>query len=332
MAGHYKAAVAEKPNYDAVRFDNQSLNWTLKEFDKYSSAFAFGLLEAGFKPGDQLVLYVDQASSAETAVTQMGAIKAGVTVVTFDEKDSADALDHALGSGAKGIIYSPATPTGEGTTRDTFLQTLIPELSTMMRGDELKAGKYPHLDMVVQTGHTGIRGVNKFKDVAVYANPAMSVRQIAPNDSDAVTHSVLKNGREVTSMTSGELVEKSEQLWSTHLSQTASDTKPVFMTADLETPFGFASFLACTSNFKKLFIPGSFKMSQIVQSFPKQQSSYLVCDAEFFAVEVPGAKAAEYQEMVGGVKGALVGGSSAGSATSSLFAGAKATTVDRYNL
>ena len=48
----------------------------------------------------------------------MGAIKAGVTIVTFDEKDDVEALDHALAnSGAKGLIFSPDTATGENQTR-----------------------------------------------------------------------------------------------------------------------------------------------------------------------------------------------------------------------
>jgi len=40
----------------------------------------------------------------------MGAIKAGVTIVTFDEKDNLDALQNALKeSGAKGLMFSPST-------------------------------------------------------------------------------------------------------------------------------------------------------------------------------------------------------------------------------
>ena len=103
---------------------------------RYSSAFAFGLLEAGFVPGDRLLLYVDQTYSTESLVSQMGAIKAGVSVVTFDEKDSGDAFDHALAtSKAKGLIFSPATEAGEsGETRQTFLQKMMPELSTMYAG------------------------------------------------------------------------------------------------------------------------------------------------------------------------------------------------------
>lgn len=65
----------------------------------------------------------------------MGAIKAGVSVVTFDEKESGDAFDHALAtSKAKGLIFSPATEAENGATRLTFLQKMMPELSTMYAG------------------------------------------------------------------------------------------------------------------------------------------------------------------------------------------------------
>lgn len=106
----------------------------------------------------------------------MGAIKAGVSLVSFQEKDSKEALDHALQSqDARGLLFSPSTQIGEtNATRKTFLQELMPELDAMHIGDELKLSKYPNLKHIVQTGFSKIRGVNMFKDVAVYANPAMS--------------------------------------------------------------------------------------------------------------------------------------------------------------
>jgi len=52
----------------------------------------------------------------------MGAMKAGVQVVTFAEKESQDALDHALSStNAKGLIFSPDTSVGEKKTRNDFV-------------------------------------------------------------------------------------------------------------------------------------------------------------------------------------------------------------------
>ena len=40
VAGMYKQAVASNSEYDIVRFDDQKLNWTLKEFDVSVKTFA----------------------------------------------------------------------------------------------------------------------------------------------------------------------------------------------------------------------------------------------------------------------------------------------------
>ena len=122
-AGMYKIAVASNYMFDAVRFDSQRFNWTLKEFDRYSSAFAYGLVESGFRPGDKMMLWMDQNNSAEILVAQMGAAKSGVSVVTFSEKDSYDAFHQTLkDSNAKGLYFSPSTSTSEkDSTRLTYL-------------------------------------------------------------------------------------------------------------------------------------------------------------------------------------------------------------------
>ena len=200
----------------------------------------------------------------------MGAIKAGVSIVTFDEKDSADALEHALdASKAKGIIFSPSTDADNGATRLTFLQKMMPELSTMYAGQELNVAKFPNLKHIVQTGHSAMRGINKFRDLAVYANPAMSLRQIPENQGDWVTHIAYKGGKEALSLTSSDLVTKSAALWDSSLSNSGNEKQPVFMACDLESPLAFSAFLACSSNFKKIFIPGTFNMSNMLQSVPR---------------------------------------------------------------
>lgn len=70
----------------------------------------------------------------------MGAIKAGVSLVTFEEKDSIDALETALkDSGARGMLFSPTTDIEEekGANRQTYLERLMPELSKLYPGDVL---------------------------------------------------------------------------------------------------------------------------------------------------------------------------------------------------
>ena len=119
----------------------------MKEFDRYSSAFAFGLIESGYSPGDKLLIWMDQENSAEVLVSTMGASKAGVTVVTFSEKEECDALHSALkDSGARGMVYSPNTMVNEeGNIRQDFINKLMPKLESMYPGDPLSLSNYPML-------------------------------------------------------------------------------------------------------------------------------------------------------------------------------------------
>jgi acyl-CoA synthetase (AMP-forming)/AMP-acid ligase II len=75
------------------------------------------------------MVWMDQSNSAEVLVSLMGAAKAGVTIVTHNEKDSCDSLHQALrDSGARGLIFSPSTIVNEKSkeTRLSFLQKLMP--------------------------------------------------------------------------------------------------------------------------------------------------------------------------------------------------------------
>ena len=137
----------------------------------------------------------------------------------------------------------------------------MPELATMYAGQELNLAKFPHLRHIVQTGHHAMRGVNKFRDLAVYTSPSMSSRQIPENQGDAVVHIAYKGGKDA-SFTSTELVTKSADLWDSCLSKaSANPEQPVFVACDLENPLGFSAFLGCSANFKKMFVPGTFNMS-----------------------------------------------------------------------
>lgn len=163
---------------------------------------------------------------------------------------------------------------------------MMPELSKMYFGDELNLKKYPNLKHIVQTRFSAIRGVNMFKDVAVYANPAMSPHSIPINRADDVCLVAYNDGK-ATEYTSSDLVRESELLWKDHLSVSENNLNPVFLACDLETPLGFSAFLACTSNFKKVFIPGTYNMSHLLKALPKQNSTYLVCDSDFYSLAAP---------------------------------------------
>jgi len=130
----------------------------------------------------------------------MGAAKAGLSIVTFSEKDSKDSFHHALkDSGARGIIFSPSTSVDEeGGTRQSLLQGLMPELNNMYPGDALNLAEYPSLKQIVQTDHTNMRGVIKFKDVLVYANTSMSGFSLPQNEPEASLFECYRAGTKVS--------------------------------------------------------------------------------------------------------------------------------------
>lgn len=101
------------------------------------------------------------------------------------------------------------------------------------------------------------------------------------------------------------------------------------MSVDLESPLGFASFLANSSNHRKVFIPSTFNMSNILKSVARQESVDIVCDKDFYELEAPEATAAEYKERCACVSNAIIGGT--GSASSSIFQ-SSATVIDPYTL
>lgn len=101
------------------------------------------------------------------------------------------------------------------------------------------------------------------------------------------------------------------------------------MSVDLESPLGFATFVANTSNHRKVFVPATFNMSNILKSVARQESLDIVCDKDFYELEAPEATALEYKERCSSVKTAIVGGK--GSASSSIFK-ADSAVIDPYTL
>jgi len=57
-----------------------------------------------------------------------------------------------------------------------------------------------------------------------------------------------------------------------------------------------------------MFIPASYNMSKMLKSVPRQKSNLVICDQDFYTLEVPPAHAEEYAEMCNSVEHALVAG------------------------
>lgn len=97
------------------------------------------------------------------------------------------------------------------------------------------------------------------------------------------------------------------------------------MSVDLETPLGFATFLACSTNFKKIYIAGTYNLSSMLKQLPTQQSTWMVVDEDVFSVKAP----AGYNDFTKGVKNVLVGGRAG---TTELFRNASVKSIDSITL
>ena len=72
-------------------------------------------------------------------------------------------------------MFSPGTEIDEnGESRLSILQKAMPELDKLYPGDEMSLSSFPNLKQIIQTDHSNIRGVIKFKDSLVYANTALN--------------------------------------------------------------------------------------------------------------------------------------------------------------
>lgn len=103
------------------------------------------------------------------------------------------------------------------------------------------------------------------------------------------------------------------------------------MSLDCESPLGFATFLANSSNHRKVFVPSTYNMSSILKSVKAQESFDLVCDKSFYELDLPlpASVLSDYKDMCSSVKNVVVGGT--GSASSKMFS-AKSTVIDPLTL
>lgn len=314
---------------DCVRFDAQKLNLTIKEFDVYSTAFAYGLVEQGFKPGDKVMLWIDAESSAEAACAQVGALKTGVSVVTVDHKDEIHHVGDALeSSGAKGLILSPHTKVDGKSQRANLLLDLIPELADSYPGQRLSSSNFPNLSSIVHTGHVTIRGTSKFKENMLYTHRALTNYRVAGLESGSLALECYKGGDLVSSHSNNDLIAKAKDVWKKYLD---GDDKhlPVFLTLSLQYPLGFASFLSCVMNGRKVFIPSTYNVAKLTKSFNYQKSDVLICEEDVFKFEPPSHKLDEMKENTSFFKKVLVGGSGQQS-TSNVFTDKSTTHANLY--
>jgi len=222
------------------------------------------------------MLWVDSEFSAEIATAQVGALKAGVTLVTLDEKDNIDHVASALDkSEARGLLISPHTKTRDGHQRANLLLELMPELIDSLPGQRVKFDSFPNLKNVIHTGHVSIRGTTKFKENMLYTKKSLSTLRIPGSEGNSIAIECFKGGDRVAALTNHELATKAKEIWQNYLNG-SDKTLPVFLTLSMQYPLGFATFLASVHGMRKVFVPATYNLAKIAKSFSHQKSDVLV--------------------------------------------------------
>lgn len=104
------------------------------------------------------------------------------------------------------MLFSPQTQIGDKQeARESFLKKLMPELNKLYPGDPIELAKYPNLKSIIQLGHKSIRGVIKYKDTMVYANPRLTNLSIPENSPNDEVFDSYQGGRKSSSFTNREI-------------------------------------------------------------------------------------------------------------------------------
>ena len=158
---------ARFPDNEALVVLHQGVRWRYGEFKERVDRLAAGLLALGLEPGDRIGIW--SPNNSEWALTQFAAAKAGLILVNINPAYRLAELEYALNK-----VECRALVTAESFKSSRYidmLRQLAPALDRAHPG-ALKAGKLPHLEIVVRLGAARGGGMYAFDEVAERAGAA----------------------------------------------------------------------------------------------------------------------------------------------------------------
>ena len=158
---------ARFPDNEALVVPHQGVRWRYGEFKEQVDRLAAGLLALGLEPGDRIGIW--SPNNSEWALTQFAAAKAGLILVNINPAYRLAELEYALNK-----VECRALVTAESFKSSRYidmLRQLAPALDRARPG-ALKAGKLPHLEIVVRLGAARGGGMYAFDEVAERAGAA----------------------------------------------------------------------------------------------------------------------------------------------------------------
>ncbi len=165
------AAVAERPDAEALVSCQQGVRLTWRQLSDEADALAAGLVHLGLEVGDRVGIWAPNC--VEWAIAQFATAKAGLILVNINPAYRLVELAYALTTvGVKALICAPAFKSSDYIA---MLRELAPEIATSRPG-ELMVRKVPDLRAVISLGGEARSGWLKFADVAPLANDADRAR------------------------------------------------------------------------------------------------------------------------------------------------------------
>lgn len=228
--------IEENKVKSAVRFENQGRTWTYHELNEHSNAFAYGLVELGYKPGDRLVFWFDKTQTSQVANAQLGAAKVGVSIVPIEAKDAGELENILKDTESRGLLVSPNGKIGNDKKYIDVVNDAIPSLAKAYNGQPLKHDKLPKLKHIIHTGFYSYPGTLKYRHILVYGNPNFLASGL-PKTSDSSALFYVKKGSNYQSITHGNLQQKVDEF---RKQNSIDQNHTILVVGNTNTPSAFA--------------------------------------------------------------------------------------------
>lgn len=313
--------LSENPLKDAIRFENQNKTWTFKELETHSNAFAYGLLELGYKKGDRILFWIDKSYTSEITAAQIGMAKVGVALVPLQSSSAEDLKKALKDSECKGVLFSANTKS-DGKKRSEVLNEVFPDLENSHSGSSLNSSEFPKLKHLVHVGFHTIPGTFKFRQLLVYANPNLQTHKLPDGENAPLVYA--QSGKGYKEYTLQDIQKLAEDFRNKNQVEQGDS---IAVSGCPYCPGTFASGpYQALAHGHPVTLYGNEPWRSVVEKLKAHQPNYVVINDKYSEEDLKNASNVEGVERL---KKVLVAGKDAGSLQNA-FGGKNVSTYDNY--
>lgn len=168
-----------------LRFQNQDINWTIKDLNYFSDSFLAGLQENKIPQNSTILSWLDEKHGSEHVASLIGSLKNQNKVISLETLAKNDKIDpeyirKVCSEINPSIFLVSPNQLVNGVIKSNLIAEAFPEIKRFGKNGYLEISKVPNLKFLIQTGFYAKPGFIKFRDFCVYSSPTM--RQIMRPD------------------------------------------------------------------------------------------------------------------------------------------------------